>query len=26
MQFSGHAPIYEETESYLKLVEDFLFS
>jgi len=26
MQFSGHAPIYEETEGYLKLVEDFLFS
>jgi hypothetical protein len=26
MQFSGHAPIYEETERYLKLVEDFLFN
>lgn len=26
MQFSGHAPLYEETERYLKLVEDFLFS
>ena len=25
MQYSGHAPIYEEAERYLKLVEDFLF-
>ncbi|WP_051882296.1 alpha/beta fold hydrolase [Chryseobacterium soli] len=26
LQFSGHAPIYEETERYLKLVEDFLLN
>jgi 3-oxoadipate enol-lactonase len=25
-QFSGHAPIYEETEKYLKCVEDFLLN
>jgi 3-oxoadipate enol-lactonase len=24
LQFSGHAPIYEETDRYLKLVENFL--
>jgi 3-oxoadipate enol-lactonase len=26
MQFSGHAPLYEETERYLKLVADFLLN
>ena len=24
MQYSGHAPMYEEPETYIKIVEDFL--
>jgi len=24
MQYSGHAPIYEEPELYMKIIDDFL--